>query len=140
VVLRKVPSSLVRGRQEYLARGNTLVKPVPFVRSKDKRFVLLDRTTECGSELILLVWRHRIIEEALRVQHIVPQEFIEIAVHRICPGFCDDVDYRTGVTAVLGIKCVCDHPEFFDGIGGRLNSWAIHENIVAVPSIYHVVV
>ena len=55
-------------------------------------------------------------------------------------GFRDNVDHRAGVAAVFGVKGVGKHAEFFDGIGRRLNRGAVHEDVVPVSAIDHVIV
>ena len=68
------------------------------------------------------------------------KKFVDVPVHGVGAGLGDYVDDRPGIAAVFGIEGVGDHPEFFDRIGRWLDGRQVHEDIVTVSAVHHVVV
>ena len=101
---------------------------------------MLDRTTDCAAELILIECRASGIEVASRVQAGVSEEFERISVQRVTPRFAHDRDNSAVVIAILRIKVVGENPKFFNRIKVRndgcpsvhmfLNINAIHQKPV----------
>ena len=50
-------------------------------------------------------------------------------------GLGNDVDNRSGVAAVLGVKSIGQYTEFLDAVRGGLNRGEIHELIVGIATI-----
>ena len=55
-------------------------------------------------------------------------------------GFGDDVDDRAGIAAVLGVEGIGNDAKFFDSVGRWLDAGRVHEDIVGVASVDHVIV
>src|SRR5208337_374145 len=137
---RKVPIGFLCCWQDNLPGRNALTQAVPLVRCKQKTLILLDGTAQRRAKLILLVVGYRGVKKALGVQHLVPKKFVEITVYGVGSGFRDHVDHRTRVAPILRVEGVRQYPEFLDRIRRRLDGWSVHENIVAVSAVHHVVV
>src|SRR6202040_2362616 len=108
-------------RQEYWSRRNPLRQPVSFIGTKNESLVFLDRPAQGRTELVLLVVRNSGVEESLRVQNLIPKEFVNITVNVVGPGLCDHIDYRSGVAAVFCVKRIGQYEELFNRIRRRLN-------------------
>src|SRR5262249_42895994 len=140
---RKVAAAhLGRGRYVDWLRQDSLYDAAPFIRAKEERLVLTNRSADRAAELVLAKFRLRRWKKCkwMRVQNVVAEKFIETAVNRVRAGLRNDVHDRTRVAAVLGIERVADDSEFLNGIGRRLDRGQIREEIVAVAAVHRIVV
>src|SRR5579871_4793818 len=90
-----------------------------------------DRSTEDGSELILVKRRYGRLEEVACVQIVVTEKFEKRPVILIRARFTHHVHNGSGGSAVLGVEVIRDHLDFFGGVrvGGRLASGAPERRI-----------
>jgi len=136
----EIAGHLVGTRQDNSSRRQTLHQAIAFVGAEDKCPVFFDWSSEGRSELILLIVQKKWIEVAAIIQHVIAEKFVKIAVNSIGAGFGDDVYDGAGITTVFGIESVGQNTKLFDGIRRRLNGRSVHEDVVSVSTVHHVVV
>ena len=77
------------------------------------------RSAENGAEVVLAIDGHRLGEEAARVEIVVSDEFVRIAVELIGARFGDERNQPAAGAAVLGLEPVSIDHELIDGVERR---------------------
>ena len=102
----KVPRPSRVRRDDCGRADDPLRLAYPFVVAEDEGPVLADRASGSGAELVALVRRFRLVtgigEEVIRIQLIVAQELVEVAMECVRSRFADGVDHSAGGSPVLG--------------------------------------
>ena len=95
------------------------------VVAKPERLVPHERSADGGAELIALpLWfrcAQRVREKVVRVERVVPQEFVDAAAKPVRPGLDRRVDDRARAAAVLGRIGICLNLEFLERLDRRLH-------------------
>ena len=111
-----------------------------FIRDKEEGAVLYDWSAERPAKLVLIELWVDGIEVALRVENLVSEIFVDVAVPVIRSGLGDHVDDCAGVASVLRVERIADDAKFFDRVRSRLNRRQVHELIVRVAAVHAEVV
>ncbi len=90
--LRKAP-----GRQ----RGRRRIR-AGLIAGKKERAVANDWSANNSAKVIVLKFVSLYFKKVSRVEVIVAQELVGRAVKIVCPRFDEDIEFRTGVSSVLG--------------------------------------
>src|SRR6266850_291843 len=120
-------SGALQGRGDMSATHTFLDQPVPFLRSKEKDFVLLDRTPDGASEVVpangifLGVGVSSFKNGVLGIQKVVAAEVIGAAVEGIRPRLGDERDHASAGSAELCAIAVALDLELLDGVKGGVN-------------------
>ncbi len=142
--VRKVAVQLLGGidRHRRVQRSRRL--PLALIADEEEQLVSsaeqlwdADRSAERGAELLSFEDRFRqvllIVEEAVRIESVVPHEIEQAAVHVVCAGLRDHTDDAARVPAVFGRVVVLQHPKFRDRVGIGIQHYAVVDEVV-VPS------
>ncbi len=90
--------------------------------------------------MILFIIQQEGIEVSLRVERLVAEELVEIAMNTVGAGFRNHVYHRPGVAAVFRVEGVGDDSKLFDRVRRGLNRRGVNEYVVAIASVHHVIV
>src|SRR5207237_755495 len=103
--------------------GDTVDLTCALIGQEKERAVLLNRTTESPSELVVLQDAPGLTElvalPQVCIQRIVPEKLEGRSVVIVATGFCDDVDACASLTAVFGIVESGLNFELLDRVGRR---------------------
>ena len=122
---------------------HTLDQPVPFLRYKEKDFVLLDRPANGKSEVvtanrILLGFRVDSIENGiLGIEKVVAAEVIGATVKIVGSRLGNDSDDAAAGSAELGVIAVPLNLEFLNRIKGGVNKNSAVRSYVNVVGAIH---
>src|SRR5262249_14907271 len=103
---RKVAQTFLGTGDRDGIRGSSIANAASLVRSKEEGAVALDRAAKGAAELVLVKSRLGDVEVALRVQGIVSEEFVDIAVKVVGAGLGDNVYNSAGIAAVFRVEGV----------------------------------
>src|SRR5579862_5962930 len=109
---------LSRGNDRFIFESGA--ETVPFAVDEEERFVLHDRSSQRGAELISDKRILRIgggVEVVARGQGVYTVELIGVAVEIVGAAAGNDGDDAAGVVPVLGKEIVGDDAKFLRGIG-----------------------
>ena len=104
-------------------------------KKKEECLVLLDWSAECSAELVLIELRLECVEVSGRVQHLVAEKLVYIAMKIIGSGLGDDVHYGARVPSVFGVEGVGQDAKFLNAVGRGLHCGQIYELIVGVSTV-----
>ena len=119
---------------------NSLPDAAALVGGEEECPVFLDGPAKCAPELVLLEIRLFTVQWSGRIQHLVAEKFVHVAMKGIGPGLGHYIDHRAGVASVFRIERVGQHPELFDGIRAGLHRGKIGELVVGVAAVHAEVV
>src|ERR1039458_4046546 len=91
----------------------------PFIRAEEERLVLDDGSPNGASILVALKWRDGFclaVEIVLGIETCIAKEAKGSPVEVVGPRLHDGVDYRAGVSSVLGGVVGGEHGKFLNGV------------------------
>src|SRR5665213_3223800 len=107
-----------RGHERgYVARS--LTDHGTLVSAKEKKFVLLDRSTDHSPVLIALQMIASVCEGVFAIQIAIAEELERVTVQRIGAGFGDPADRCPGMYSGLSSQCARLHLELLQRVRER---------------------
>src|SRR5439155_9835323 len=98
---------------EFVDRG---ASPLALIRTEEEDFVLLDRTTQRGPELVHAEGRAVALEELATVELVIAEELISIAVKLVPTGLGDHGGHSAHRVTILGRDVFRINAEFLNRV------------------------
>ena len=135
--IAKIAAAVLERRNRDLARIDSLRRSGALIVGEEENLVLADRAADGSSKLVLVERAARGRKIVAGIQIGVAQEFEDIAVECIGPGFRDHVDLAAAELAVFRVEVAGENPELGDGIQVGNDRRAHVDVFFDVASIQH---